>query len=154
MLGYACDHSLHISCNQRIFSTLLRPRRAPTRPRPPLRNSSLSTSRRLIASTHVSTRYRTSNLRRIVDCFCQSALIRVTRMEKNRALLTVRVLDGSEGSARWGSTSHRHPTKVGPLMAAAPNVSRYTCHKHASQSAARGAAGVGTNANRSIHHNE
>src|SRR6266850_2499862 len=86
--GYApCDHSLHISCNQRIFSALLRPRRAPTRPRPPLRHSSLSTSSRLIASTHVSTRYRTSNLRRIVDCFRQHSFVSLGWKEIEHCLL-------------------------------------------------------------------
>ena len=144
-----CDHCLHISCNQRIFSALLRPRRAPTRPWPPPRLSSPNASSRLIASAHVSTRYRTSSRRRIADCFCQTP-IRAFGMLSG--LLTVRDTDGSTRSTGLGSTFHRHPCRVGPPEPAAPNVSSCTCHRHASQSAARGSEDAGTNANRSVHH--
>jgi hypothetical protein len=144
-----CDHCLHISRNQRISSALLRSKRAPTRPWPPPRHSSPNTSSRLIASAHISTRYRTSSRRRIADCLCQ---IPIRAFGMQSGLLTVRDTDGS-ATAGLGSTFHRHPCRVGPPELAVPNVSSCTCHRHASQSAARGAESAGTNANRSVHHN-
>ena len=145
-----CDHCLHISCNQRIFSAPFRPKRAPTRPRPPLRQSSPKTSSCLIASTHVSTRYRTSSLRRMADYFCFNTL-HGSRMQSG-GMLTVRDIDDRAGPAGSGSTSHRHSGRVGPPVEAAPNVSSCACHRHASQSTVRGAEGAGANANRSVHH--